>query len=143
MLTLKIPVQNIEATRQIVLKHKIIDYDYKIKVENGFGYINITPEILKKYGVDPATPSNMINDFSNIRDVYVWTFVTYDEKNEVFKVNIRSKGPVINETAANFGGGGHKFASGVRTRDREVVDNLLKALEEDCRIYKLEINDVE
>lgn len=111
--------------------------------ENGFAYIDITPEILKKYGVDPATPSNMINDFSNIKDVYVWTFVTYDEKNEVFKVNIRSKGPVINETAANFGGGGHKFASGARTRDREVVDNLLKALEEDCRKYKLEINDVE
>ena len=111
--------------------------------ENGFGYIDITPEILKKYGVDPATPSNMINDFSNIKDVYVWTFVTYDEKNEVFKVNIRSKGPVINETAANFGGGGHKFASGVRTRDREVVDNLLKALEDDCSKYKLEINDVE
>ena len=111
--------------------------------ENGFAYIDITPEVLKKYGVDPATPSNMINDFSNIKDVYVWTFVTYDEKNEVFKVNIRSKGPVINETAALYGGGGHKFASGVRTRDREAVDNLLKALEEDCRKYKLEINDVE
>jgi len=111
--------------------------------ENGFAYVDITPEILKNYGVDPATPSNMINDFSNIRDVYVWTFVTFDEKNEVFKVNIRSKGPVINETAAEYGGGGHKFASGVRTRDREVVDNLLKALEEDCRKYKLEINDVE
>ena len=85
----------------------------------------------------------MINDFSNIRDVYVWTFVTYDEKNEVFKVNIRSKGPVINETAALFGGGGHKFASGVRTRDRKVVDDLLEALEEICRKYKLDINDVE
>ena len=44
MLTLKIPVQNIEATRQIVLKHKIIDYDYKIKVENGFGHIPIKKE---------------------------------------------------------------------------------------------------
>ena len=44
MLTIKIPVQNIEATRQIVLKHKIIDYDYKIKVENGFGHIPIKEE---------------------------------------------------------------------------------------------------
>ncbi len=111
--------------------------------ENGFAYINITPEILKKYEVDPATPSNMINDFSNIRDVYVWTFVTFDEKNEVFKVNIRSKGPVINETAAQYGGGGHKFASGVRTRNREDVDKLLEALEEVCKLYKAEINDVE
>ena len=44
MLTIKIPVQNIEATRQIVLKHKIIDFDYKIKVENGFGHIPIKEE---------------------------------------------------------------------------------------------------
>ena len=111
--------------------------------ENGFAYIIITPEILKEYGVDPATPSNMINDFSNIRDVYVWTFVTYDEKNEVYKVNIRSKGPVINETAAMYGGGGHKYASGVRTRNKDDIQPLLDSLEEVCHKYKDEINDVE
>ena len=44
MLTIKIPVQNIEATRQIVLKHKIIDFDYRIKVENGFGHIPVKEE---------------------------------------------------------------------------------------------------
>lgn len=111
--------------------------------ENGFAYINITPEILKKYGVDPATPSNMINDFSNIKDVYVWTFVTYDEKNEIYKVNIRSKGPVINETAALYGGGGHKFASGVRISNKDDIQPLLDSLEEVCREYKAEVNDVE
>ena len=99
-------------------------------------YIYITPEIIKKYGVDTATPSNMINDFSNIKDIYVWTFVTYDEKNEIYKVNIRSKGPVINDTAAQCGGGGHKFASGVRTHNKEDVDKLIKDLDEDCRKYK-------
>ena len=104
--------------------------------ENGFAYLYITPEILKEYGVDTATPSNMINDFSNIRDVYVWTFVTYDEKNEIYKVNIRSKGPVINETAATFGGGGHKYASGVRTHNKDDVDKLIEALDNDCKEYK-------
>ena len=54
-------------------------------------------------------------------------YACYDEKNEVFKVNIRSKGPVINETAALFGGGGHKFASGVRTRNKEDIPALLDA----------------
>ena len=56
MLTLKIPVQNIEATRQIVLNHKIIDFDYKIKVENGFGYIPI------KEGTDEETLSKVIEE---------------------------------------------------------------------------------
>ena len=56
MLTLKIPVQNIEATRQIVLNHKIIDFDYKIKVENGFGYIPI------KEGTDDETLSKVMEE---------------------------------------------------------------------------------
>jgi len=107
-----------------------------IITDNGFAYLYITPEILKEYGVDPATPSNMINDFSNIRDVYVWTFVTFDEKNEIYKVNIRSKGPVINETAALYGGGGHKYASGVRTHEKENVDKLIKDLDNVCKEYK-------
>lgn len=56
MLTIKIPVQNIEATRQIVLKHKIIDYDYKIKVENGFGHIPI------KEGTDEEVLSKVMEE---------------------------------------------------------------------------------
>lgn len=104
--------------------------------DNGFAYIIINSDILKKYNVDPATPSNMINDFSNIKNVYVWTFVTFDEKNEIFKVNIRSKGPVINEAAAMYGGGGHKFASGVRTHNKDDIDKLLSSLDEICKDYK-------
>ena len=104
--------------------------------DNGLAYLIITPEILKEYNVDSATPSNMINDFSNIRGVYVWMFATYDERNEIYKVNIRSKGPIINDTAAMFGGGGHKFASGARIRDKEEINKLIKSLDEECINYK-------
>ena len=50
-----------------------------------------------------------------IKDIYVWCFVTHDAKNNLYKVNIRSKGPIINEIASKYHGGGHKYASGVRT----------------------------
>ena len=110
--------------------------------ENGFAHLTITPEVLKEYNVDAATPSNMINDFSNIKDVYVWTFVTFDEKNDIYKVNIRSKGPVINEIAAMYGGGGHKFASGVRTHNKEDIDKLIEALDQECKKYKESLTDV-
>ena len=104
--------------------------------DNGFAYLVITPEILKEFNVDSATPSNMINDFSNIRGIYVWMFATYDERNEIYKVNIRSKGPVINDTAAMYGGGGHKYASGARIREIEEVNKLIESLDEDCAKYK-------
>ena len=41
-------------------------------------------------------------------------FVVYDERNDIYKANIRSRGPVINEVASKYNGGGHKFASGCR-----------------------------
>jgi phosphoesterase RecJ-like protein len=64
-------------------------------------------------------------------------FVSKD-KNSLYRVNIRSRGPEINEIAAKHGGGGHKFASGVRTDSHEVVEALLKELSECARIYKEE-----
>ena len=108
--------------------------------DNGFAYLNITPEILKEFNVDTATPSNMINDFSNIKDVYVWTFITFDEKTSLYKINIRSKGPVINETAAKYGGGGHKYASGIRTSNKEDIDKIINDLDLDCKKYKEDLD---
>lgn len=107
------------------------------QTENGLAYVKISSEILKEYGVDIASPSNMINDFNYIKDVLVWTFITYDEKNKIYKVNIRSRGPVINEVAAKYNGGGHKFASGVRTPNEEDIDNLIKDLDESCKEYQV------
>lgn len=107
------------------------------QTENGLAYVKISSEILKEYGVDIASPSNMINDFNYIKDVLVWTFITYDEKNKIYKVNIRSRGPIINEVAAKYNGGGHKFASGVRTPNEEDIDNLIKDLDESCKEYQV------
>ena len=78
----------------------------------------------------------MINDFNYIKDVLIWTFITFDEKNEIYKINIRSRGPIINEIATKYNGGGHKFASGARTTKETDIPNLIKDLDEACKIYK-------
>ncbi len=104
--------------------------------KHGLAYVKITPEILKEYNVDNGTPSNMINDFNYIKEVLVWIFITYDEKSELYKINIRSRGPIINTIAQNYRGGGHKFASGARCKTLEEVDALLKDLENACQEYK-------
>lgn len=109
--------------------------------EEGLAHVIITPEVLEEYHVDIATPSNMINDFNYIKDVIVWVFITYDKKNEVYKVNIRSRGPIINEVAAKYSGGGHKFASGARIKDETEIEPLLQELNEVCREYKLSLED--
>ena len=108
-----------------------------IKVtKNGFAYIELENDIINSFNADAASASNMINDLNNINEILVWLFITKDEKKDLYKVNIRSRGPIINEIASKYNGGGHKYASGVRTKDRKILDNLIKDLDEACKIYK-------
>ncbi len=104
--------------------------------KNGFAYMQVDDDIIKSLGSDSSAASNMINDFNNINEVIVWTFITKDEKSNKYRVNIRSRGPVINEIASKYGGGGHKYASGVRNEDKDDIDKLLVELSEACKEYK-------
>ena len=104
--------------------------------ENGLGYIIIPSDIIKEYHVDLATPANLINSFNFIREVIVWTFITEDAKNQVYKVSIRSHGPIINEVASHYHGGGHKYASGARIVSEEEVESFIKDLDALCEEYK-------
>lgn len=101
--------------------------------ENGFGYIKITDDIIKKYDVDSSTASNLVNDLNFIKELKVWAFSSYDAKAELYKINIRSRGIVINEIAEKFNGGGHKFASGARLKTEEEVNELFASLDAVCK----------
>ena len=77
----------------------------------------------------------MVNNFNYIEEVYAWAMFSLDKNNNVIKASIRSRGPVINEIAANFNGGGHAMASGARLKDFNEVDLLIQELDECCRVY--------
>ena len=107
-----------------------------LKVDkNCFAYIELDEDIINSFGADISSASNMINDFNNINEVMVWVFVSHDSKNNLYRVNIRSRGPVINEIASKYHGGGHKFASGVRTESHEDIENLINDLKKLCKEY--------
>lgn len=108
--------------------------------ENGFAYLKITDEMIEEYGVDSSTASNLVNNFNYIKEVLAWAFVSYDKQTEIYKLNLRSRGPVINDIAAKYDGGGHKYAAGARIRKQEDIDNLLKELDEACKNYQNQDN---
>lgn len=113
--------------------------------ENGLAYVKITNDVLVALGVDVGSAGNMVNNFNYIEGVIVWVMVTEDVKNKLFKINIRSRGPVINTVAEKYNGGGHKLASGARVASMEAVDKLLKDLDNTCLSYinELEVNNNE
>lgn len=111
-----------------------------IVTKNKFAYIIVEDETLGEIGADSSAVSNMINDFNNINEVLVWMFISSDSKNKsTLKFNIRSRGPIINELAEKYGGGGHKYASGIRIVDgNEKVEEIISEFEKLCENYKEE-----
>ena len=109
-----------------------------IITDNKFGYILIDNKVVEEYKVDLSTASVLINNFNFIEELNVWCFITYDERNEIYKVNIRSRGPIINEVASKYNGGGHQYASGVRISEKKDVDALIKDLDEVASNYLAE-----
>lgn len=97
--------------------------------ENGVGYIEITDDLLKEFNVDTASAGNIISELKCIDEIIIWIFLTEDKKSDLIRANIRSRGPVINETVAKYGGGGHKFASGARLSDWEQANKLVNDLD--------------
>ncbi|MBR4672014.1 MAG: bifunctional oligoribonuclease/PAP phosphatase NrnA [Bacilli bacterium] len=103
--------------------------------ENGFAYVIISNDTLLKYGVDASSAGNMVNNFNNIDEVVAWATISEDVKNGLFKFNIRSRGPVVNNIAERYNGGGHALASGARVKTMEEVQLLINELDNICRVY--------
>lgn len=117
------------------LKFECYVLEHLILTENGFGYLKIDQKILDKYGIDAATATNKVNNLTYIDKMYSWALFVYDKANDNIRVSIRSRGPIINETAAKYNGGGHAFASGARLKDFKEADLLINALDLVCREY--------
>ena len=97
--------------------------------DNGVGYIKITDDILKEFNVDASSAGNIISELNYVNELLIWIFLTEDKKNNVIRANIRSRGPIINEVASKYGGGGHKLASGVRMSSWDETDKLINDLD--------------
>ena len=111
-------------------------YQNLILTENNLAYIKLTEEKMKEFSVDSAAAGNMINDLKFVNEIIVWVFLTEDIKSNLIRANIRSVGPYINDVATKFGGGGHKYASGVKLKTWDDSDKLINELDELVKNYK-------
>ncbi len=103
---------------------------------NGVGHLLITEDKMHEYNIDVATAGNMINNFNYIDEILVWVFFSIDSINNNIRVSIRSRGPIINTVAQDFGGGGHIYASGIKVKTYEETEAIVDALDKVCKEYK-------
>lgn len=104
--------------------------------ENGFAYIILDDKIINEYNVDIATAGNIVNNFNYIDEVICWAVFSIDKNNDIIRGSIRSRGPIVNEVASHFNGGGHIYASGVRIKTEEEILSLVSELDKVCLEFK-------
>jgi phosphoesterase RecJ-like protein len=59
----------------------------------------------------------------------------FEQDKDQIRANIRSEGPIINQVAERFDGGGHPKASGAMLKRWEVADDLITELDLLCQYF--------
>ncbi|MFT8709606.1 MAG: bifunctional oligoribonuclease/PAP phosphatase NrnA, partial [Sporolactobacillus sp.] len=93
----------------------------------GVGFIKLSLETIKEFQLESADASSLVNCFSSAENLNVW--VLFSEEEKLIRARIRSKGPAINQLAANYHGGGHPLAAGATVYSWEEADRLIHDLQ--------------
>ncbi len=90
----------------------------------------IRQEDLQKRNLEPGSLAGFINFLAQISEIDI-SILFYETKDGKTKVSLRSKKADVNALAKQFGGGGHKHASGIMVDKPidQVVQELTQAIE--------------
>ncbi|WOO87247.1 bifunctional oligoribonuclease/PAP phosphatase NrnA [Mollicutes bacterium LVI A0039] len=114
---------------------RLVGYTYQnITIEDGVGYIIFDKQFQEEFNTTPAKLSNVVNFLGTFANIRAW--VVFNEYDNFIRVNLRSKGMLdISQIAMQYGGGGHKNASGAMIYEwhetKDVVDKLKKLVSEE------------
>ena len=103
--------------------------------KNGFGYVKITDEDLKKFNTTSASVGSIMNNYNFIDELICWAVFTEDLKNGVIRTSARSRGVKINKLFEQYNGGGHVYACGAKLKSFSEADELIEKLDNLCKDY--------
>ncbi|MCL0329969.1 DHH family phosphoesterase [Apilactobacillus xinyiensis] len=98
-------------------------------MDSGAAYIVLSNDVLEPFELGDDSTSAVVPLPGNINAVKAWA-IFVQQKDGTYRIRLRSKGPVINELAKCFGGGGHPLASGAIAKDDDEIKEAIKQLNE-------------
>ena len=104
--------------------------------ENGLGYVKITNEDLKSFGLDSASVGSIMNNYNFIHGLICWVVFSEDVKNGVVRTSARSRGVKINKLFEQYNGGGHVYACGAKLHNFKEADEIIEKLDKLCEEYR-------
>lgn len=102
--------------------------------ENGAGYVFLDQAILNKYGIKDSDTAALVPLPGTIDAVLAWA-IFVEQPEGYYRVRLRSKGPVINELAKRYHGGGHPLASGANAKDQAMCQDIYREIQVLCKNY--------
>ncbi|MFC4772890.1 DHH family phosphoesterase [Enterococcus hermanniensis] len=104
--------------------------------DNGAGYVILDQAILNKYGIKDSDTASLVPLPGTIDTVLAWA-VFVEQPEGYYRVRLRSKGPVINELAKQYHGGGHPLASGANAKDQAMCQEIYQKIQVLCAEYQV------
>ena len=105
-------------------------YQHFVMDENGMAYIKLPTKVLQQFDATPSETSLLVGSLGNVKNIRAW--VMFIEENDTIRVRLRSKGPIINELAKKYNGGGHPLAAGATAYSWEEAERVIEDLKEIC-----------
>jgi bifunctional oligoribonuclease and PAP phosphatase NrnA len=98
--------------------------------ENGAAFVTMKKDLLEEFQVTPSEASQIVSILGNVKGIKAWCF--FVEEEDQIRVRLRSKGPIINEIAKKYNGGGHPLAAGASVYSWEEVESVKKDILDVC-----------
>ena len=102
--------------------------------QHGVAYFKMSKDTQKEFGLTTGTRSLLVDVLANIEGILV-RVCFFEQDRDQIRANIRSEGPVINQIAERYDGGGHPKASGAMLVKWESTDDLITELDLMCQYF--------
>lgn len=102
---------------------------------SGMSTVKLTKDILEKFNVTPIETSQLVSVLGDIQGMKAWVFFI-EEQDDFIRVRFRSNGPIINDIAAKYGGGGHPLAAGATIHSWALANQITADVEQACQMFE-------
>ncbi|TCJ03654.1 DHH family phosphoesterase [Cytobacillus praedii] len=119
-----------ELSPNVVKLNGYVLQNFEMK-QNGAAAMVLRKELLEEFQAKASEASLLVGTLGNIAGIKAWVF--FIEEEDQIRVRLRSKGPIINDIARNYNGGGHPLAAGASIYSWDDMDAVIKELEEICK----------
>jgi len=125
--------QMYETSHEIIRLQGYIYQNFEMDPD-GTAKVIIRKEMLEQYKIRPTDASGLVSTLGNIKGLLAWVF--FIEEDDQIRVRLRSRGPIINEVAKKYNGGGHPLASGATIYSWDDVNNVMEDVKMAVKNYK-------